>query len=416
MLKNVPLMIGLRYIRAKRRNQFISFVSGFSLIGMALGVMALIVVLSVMNGFDREMKTRVLQVVPHGFIENPAGIENWPGLRQSIMRHPAVVGVAPSINGFALASGSRRTTGIEYSAIDPELQPTVSKVARSMILGDLERLKPGEFGIVLGVLLARQLGVMPGDKITLTLPEVRITPAGIYPRAKRFKVVGVFEVGAPVDQRLALLHLEDMQRLQRLSAPTGLQIEVGDIYQAGRVLAELRQSLGDKLGEGVSLTDWSRSQGSLFQAVKMEKMMVGVLLSTIIAVAAFNIVSSLVLMVSDKRSDIAVLRTMGLSSRQVIGVFMVQGVGVGLLGILAGALLGILGALYISDIVGALEAMVGVKVFDPSVYFISEIPSQMYLSDVLVICVAAFVLSLLATCYPAWRAGQIEPAEALRYE
>lgn len=412
MLKNVPLMIGLRYIRAKRRNQFISFVSGFSLLGMALGVMALIVVLSVMNGFDREMKTRVLQVVPHGFIEDPAGISEWRSVREQLLQHPQVVGAAPSIKGFALASRGTRTAGVEYSAVLPELQPTVSKVARSMILGQLDDLRPGEFGVVLGVLLARQLGAMPGDKVTLTLPEVRITPAGVYPKAKRFTVTGVFEVGAPLDQRMALVHLEDMQRLQRLTAPTGLQIEVDDIYQAASILGELRPDLPD----AYQLSDWSHTQGSLFQAVKMEKMMVGILLSTIIAVAAFNIVSSLVLMVSDKRSDIAVLRTMGLTSRQVVAIFMVQGVGVGVLGITIGGVLGVLGALYISDIVAALEEWVGLKVFDPSVYYISEIPSQMYISDVVSIAVTALCLSLLATFYPAWRAGQVEPAEALRYE
>ncbi|MDO6746151.1 lipoprotein-releasing ABC transporter permease subunit [Gilvimarinus sp. 1_MG-2023] len=416
MLKNVPLMIGLRYIRAKRRTQFISFVSGFSLLGMALGVMALIVVLSVMNGFDREMKSRVLQVVPHGFIEQPNGIDDWQALRQNVLQHPDVVGAAPSINGYALASSARRTTGIEYAAVEPTLQPEVSQVARSMILGDLEQLQPGRFGIVLGVLLARQLGVMPGDKVTVTLPEVRITPAGVYPRAKRFEVIGVFEVGAPVDQRMALLHLDDMQRLLRLSAPTGLQVEVNDIYQTGRVLAQLQSEMATDLQQNMTLTDWSHSQGSLFQAVKMEKMIVGILLSTIIAVAAFNIVSSLVLMVSDKRSDIAVLRTMGLTSGQVIKIFMVQGVGVGLLGITIGGVLGVLVALNISALVSAIETMVGLKVFDPSVYFISEIPSQLYLSDVFIICLAAFILSLLATCYPAWRAGQIQPAEALRYE
>ncbi|MDO3387156.1 lipoprotein-releasing ABC transporter permease subunit [Gilvimarinus sp. SDUM040013] len=412
MLKNVPLMIGLRYIRAKRRHQFISFVSGFSLVGMALGVMALIIVLSVMNGFDREMKSRVLQVVPHGFIEHKAGLDNWQALRQQLVEHPEVVGAAPSINGFALLSRGARTTGVEFSAIHPQLQPEVSKVARSMIMGSIEDVKPGEFGVVLGVLLARKLGAMPGDKVTLTLPEVRITPAGVYPRVKRFTVKGVFEVGAPVDQQLALVHLDDMQRLQRLSSPTGLQVEVTDIYRAGEVLAQLKPFLPDEY----EISDWSHSQGSLFQAVKMEKMMVGVLLSTIIAVAAFNIVSSLVLMVSDKRSDIAVLRTMGLTARQVVVIFLVQGVGVGVLGIGIGATLGVLGALYISDLVTGLEKLVGLKVFDPNVYFISEIPSHMYISDVAAIAVTALCLSFLATVYPAWRAGQIEPAEALRYE
>ncbi|MDO3382716.1 lipoprotein-releasing ABC transporter permease subunit [Gilvimarinus algae] len=412
MLKNVPLMIGLRYIRAKRRNQFISFVSGFSLLGMALGVMSLIIVMSVMNGFDREMKSRILQVIPHGYVDFPAASGDWQTLRARLLQYPDVEAAAPYVGGFALAGYSRGVEGVSFSGIDPALQAGVSEVARSMMMGELDQLQPGQFNIVLGALLARQLGVIPGDKITLTLPRVRITPAGAYPLVKRFTVVGVFEVGAPVDQTLALMHMDDAARLLRQSGPSGLQVQVSDIYRAGEVLSGVRA----ELGETFKVRDWSQTQGSLFQAVKMEKLLIGVLLSIIVVVAAFNIVSSLVLMVADKRSDIAVLRTLGLNSRQVMGIFMVQGSGVGVIGIVSGAIVGVLVALNISALVAAIERFTGLRVFDPNVYFISHLPSELYWSDVWTICSLALALSLLASLYPAWRAGRVQPAEALRYE
>ncbi|UTF60923.1 lipoprotein-releasing ABC transporter permease subunit [Gilvimarinus sp. DA14] len=417
MLKNIPLMIGLRYIRAKRRNQFISFVSGFSLLGMALGVMSLIVVMSVMNGFDREMKARILKVVPHGFIDQQGGMPNWQSVADSLRALPDIQAAAPYIGGFALLGYRNNIEGVQFSGIDPAEQPKVSAVANSMMLGELSSLQAGKFNIVLGSLLARQLGVATGDRVTLTLPQIRITPAGVYPRVKRFTVSGVFEVGAPVDQQLALIHLDDAARLLRLSGALGLQVhglqvKVPDIYQAAPILAEAQALLGPEF----QVRDWSQTQGSLFQAVKMEKLVIGVLLSIIIAVAAFNIVSSLVLMVADKRSDIAVLRTLGLASRQVMGIFMVQGCGVGLIGVLAGSLAGVLIALNISSLVAFFESLSGQVIFDPNVYFISQLPSELYWQDVAVICTLAVVLSFIATLYPAWRAGKVEPAEALRYE
>uniref|UniRef100_UPI0030EDB6CC FtsX-like permease family protein n=1 Tax=uncultured Gilvimarinus sp. TaxID=1689143 RepID=UPI0030EDB6CC len=267
-------------------------------------------------------------------------------------------------------------------------------------------------GIVLGAVLARQLRVVTGDKLTLTLPEVSITPAGVYPRVKRFTVVGVFEVNAPVDQELALIHIRDAEKLYRSQAPMGLQLKFTDIYEAGAITSRLRQSLGDEY----RWRDWSQTQGSLFQAVKMEKVVIGVLLSIIIAVAAFNIVSSLVLMVADKRSDIAVLRTLGLNARQIMGIFIVQGCGVGVIGTAVGAVSGILLALYISPIVAFFESLTGRQVFDANIYFISHLPSHLQWLDVVMICSLALLLSLLATLYPAWRAARIQPAEALRYE
>ena len=412
MLKIIPLAIGLRYIRAKRRNQFISFVSGFSLLGMALGVMALIVVMSVMNGFDREMKQRLLRVIPHGFVTQEPAMKNWQVLREQLLSNTDIVAAAPFVEGFALAGFQSQVQGVQVSGVDPQLQGGVSAVVDNMLIGELGDLQAGQFGIVLGAVLARQLRVVTGDKLTLTLPEVSITPAGVYPRVKRFTVVGVFEVNAPVDQELALIHIRDAEKLYRSQAPMGLQLKFTDIYEAGAITSRLRQSLGDEY----RWRDWSQTQGSLFQAVKMEKVVIGVLLSIIIAVAAFNIVSSLVLMVADKRSDIAVLRTLGLNARQIMGIFIVQGCGVGVIGTAVGAVSGILLALYISPIVAFFESLTGRQVFDANIYFISHLPSHLQWLDVVMICSLALLLSLLATLYPAWRAARIQPAEALRYE
>ncbi len=409
---NIPLYIGLRYTRAKRRNQFISFVSGFSLLGMALGVMALILVLSVMNGFDREMKQRILSVIPHGFVDQQPYLADWAALDARLTRHPQVLATAPYIAGFAMVSYERGVESIALQGIVPEQETQVSVLERHMIAGSSLQLQPGEFGIVMGSLLARHLGLTLGDQVTLTLPDITITLAGVYPRTRRFTLVGVFEVGAQLDQSLAMIHLEDARRLMRLQGAQGVRVKVGDIYQAGLVMAELKRELGDDY----RVLDWSQTQGSLFQAVKMEKVVIATLLSIIIAVAAFNIVSSLVLMVADKRGDIAVLRTLGLTARQVMAIFVVQGSAVGLAGTLIGAALGCLLAVSINPLVDGLERWFGWRVFDPDVFFISHLPSVLLWQDVLMICVTALALSLLATLYPAYRAAQIQPAEALRYE
>lgn len=413
MFRNLPLYIGLRYMRSKRRNQFISFVSGFSLLGMALGVMALIIVLSVMNGFDRELKKRILSVVPHGFIEGKTPIQNWPSLSGQINQHPEVIASAPYIEGFGLVAYESGVQGVQLQGILPESEAAVSIIETHMLVGSSHDLRAGEYGIVLGSLLARYLGITTGDKVVITLPDLNITPAGIFPRMKRFTVVGVFEVGAQVDQSLVMIHLTDAQKLFRYGAGVqGLHIRTGDIYRAAPVMKELSRELnGD-----YTFKDWSQTQGSLFQAVKMEKTVIGVLLMIIVAVAAFNIVSSLVLMVADKRSDIAVLRTIGLSARQVMGIFIVQGSAVGFVGILIGAVSGSLIAIFIGDLVSWAENALGVHIFDPNVYFISHMPSRWLISDVIVICAIAVVLSIVATLYPAYRASKIEPAEALRYE
>lgn len=412
MLKNIPLYIGLRYTRARRRNQFISFISAFSLLGMALGVMALIIVLSVMNGFDREMKQRILSIIPHGFVDQVPEMLNWPTVLKQVEAHPKVIAAAPYIGGFAMVSFDRSVQSIELQGIAPDEESRVSVVQEHMVLGSIHDLQPGEFGIVMGSLLARSLALAPGDKVTLTLPDISVTLAGVYPRTKRFTLVGVFEAGAQVDQSLAMIHIDDAKKLFRYQGVQGLHVKVQDIYQAADVMAEIKADLG----ENYRVKDWSQTQGSLFQAVKMEKIVIATLLSIIIAVAAFNIVSSLVLMVADKRSDIAVLRTLGLTARQVMAIFIVQGSAVGVAGTLIGAFLGCLIATTLNPIMQGLETLLGWQVFDPEVFFISQLPSVLLLKDVLFICLMAICLSVLATLYPAWRAAQIEPAEALRYE
>ena len=412
MLKNIPFYIGLRYTRAKRRNQFISFVSAFSLLGMALGVMALIIVLSVMNGFDREMKQRILSVIPHGFIDQQPQMQDWQAVARQVEQHPEVVATAPYIGGFALISYDRGVESIQLQGILPEAENRVSVLEQHMIVGSSTDLRPGEFGIVMGRLLARSLGIAPGDKVNLTLSDINITPAGVFPRTRPFTLVGVFEVGAQVDQTLAMIHIDDAKRLFRYQGVQGLHVKVTDIYRAGPVMGELA---GD-FGESYTVKDWSQTQGSLFQAVKMEKIVIAALLCIIIAVAAFNIVSSLVLMVADKRSDIAVLRTLGLNARQVMAIFVVQGSAVGVAGTLIGALVGCVVAQTLNRIMNFFEALFGWQIFNPDVFFITQLPSVLMWQDVAFICGLALTLSVVATLYPAYRAAKIEPAEALRYE
>ncbi len=413
MFKYPPLFIGLRYIRAKRRDQFLSFISGFSLIGMALGTMALIIVLSVMNGFDREIKQRILSVLPHVFVDLTPKLMDWQVLADAVQDNPHITASAPYIGAYAMLSSQQSVQSAQLQGILPEPEAQVSQISQYMYQGSVDHLKPGEFGIVLGRLLASFLRVEVGDRVLMTLPEISITPAGAFPRVKRFTVVGIFEVGAQVDQSLAMIHLADAQKLMRYGKGVqGLRIKLDDIYQAQDISRQLQAELGD----AYSLTDWSQTQGSLFQAIKMEKRMVTLLLLIIIAVAALNIVTGLVLMVADKRGDIAVLRTLGMTTKGVMSVFVTQGSLVGIIGIMVGALLGCIVALSISDLIAVIESMFGVYVFDPNVYFISQIPSELRWQDVVFICVSGIAMSVLATLYPAYCAARVEPAEVLRYE
>ncbi len=414
MLNALTTHIGLRYTRAKRRNHFISFVSVFALCGMALGVFALILVLSVMNGFDHELKQRILRVVPHGFLTTAEPLADWRQLAGRIEDTPALEGSAPFVGGKALVNFGGSVRGLELQGILPQREPRVSIVDQHMLVGNLDSLRPGDYGIILGAMLARSMGATTGDKITVTLPQVSITPAGIFPRTKRFTLVGVFEVGAQVDQTLALIHLEDAQTLFRLGdAVDGLRLKFEDIYAAPEQLDALVENLGPG---GYHGKNWSETQGSLFQAVKMEKTVVGVMLSIIVAVAAFNIITCLVMMVAEKRTDIAVLRTMGMKAGDIVSIFMVQGTALGVAGIMVGAALGIPAALFLPDFVALMERMTGFQVFDPNVYFVSYMPSRFEWPDALWVCGTALLITLLATLYPSYRAAKILPAEALRYE
>jgi|TARA_B110000879_G_scaffold151074_1_gene195673 lipoprotein-releasing system permease protein len=423
MLSNLPLFIGLRYTRSKRSEGFVSFISGFSLCAMALGVTALIVVLSVMNGFDREIKSRLLKVVPHITLTSPQGFNptQIADLQESLKSTAAdqqVLSVVPILQSFVMISHGDQQTGVVLQGIDPQLS-VAEKLADNMLSGHVEQLSEGQFGIILGSQLARKLDVFVGDKLQLTLPKVTVTPAGVFPRIKRVRVVGIFQVGAQVDASVAFIHHRDGQKLLQMGDRyQGVQIELADAFAADSWLLQQQGKLQTKTlpADSLQWRTWMDDMGSLFQAMRMEKVIVSLLLSVIIAVAAFNIVASLVLMVSDKRKDIAVVRTLGASSSTVIKIFIIQGLAVGALGIISGTLLGCLLAYFIGDIVAAIESLSGFYMFDPSVYLISALPSRILVGDVLTVVGGAFIISFLATLYPAWRAGKVLPAEALRYD
>lgn len=412
-MASIPLLVGLRYTRAKRRNHFISFISLTSMIGMTLGVAVLILVLSVMNGFDRELRQRILGMVPHLAIKNYQDFSDWETLAASLSERPGVAGVAPFVNGQGMLMHRGNHRGALVSGILPEWEPQVSIIGEYLEGTQLDALQPGEYGIIVGDLLARFLRVQVGDQVTLLLPEASITPAGVFPRLKRFTVLGTFKVGAELDGNLAYVHLQDMQTLMRTGdSIEGLRLQLDDLFQAPRVARELV----NQLGHPYRGQDWTQTQGNLFQAIQMEKRMIGLLLLIIVAVAAFNIVSTLVMVVTDKQADIAILRTLGASPATIMGIFMVQGLTIGVLGTVVGVALGIVLALNVSDLVLWIEGLFGIQFLDASVYFISYLPSELRFDDVRFITLAALSLSLLSTLYPAWRASRIQPADALRYD
>lgn len=413
MLNNIPFLVGLRYLRARRRNHFISFISGVSMIGLTLGVMVLIIVLSVMNGFDRELRNRILGMVPHATVSQPDGLTDWPAVAQTLSRHPGVLGVSPFTESQAMLVGPGQTRGVAVSGVDPQTLGQVSILPDHLESGSLEDLQEGRFGILLGEILARQLGVNLGDRVTMMVPEVTVNLAGVTPRFKRFEVVGTFAVGAELDANLAVVQMNDLGRLLRYDEQVdGVHLKVDDLFRARQIAAEAGRTLEGRY----FVSDWTRTQGNLFQAIQLEKRMVGLLLFMIVAVAVFNIVSSLVMMVTDKQGEIAILRTLGARSGQIMGIFIVQGTAIGLIGIALGVLLGVLGAWSVADIVAWIENTFHIQFLNAEVYFISYIPSELKWSDVRLIALASFVISVLATLYPAWRASRISPAEALRYE
>ncbi|MGO0307571.1 lipoprotein-releasing ABC transporter permease subunit [Endozoicomonas acroporae] len=414
MFRPLPFFIGLRYTRAKRRNHFISFISGTSMVGLTLGVSVLIIVLSVMNGFDRELKQRVLGMVPHATITAAGGgIEDWQALVNTIPDKEGIEAAAPFVDAQGMLANGDLVRGTLVYGIDPGYERRVSIIADHMKQGALEDLQPGEFGILLGDILANYLGLSVGDKVTMVLPEASVNLAGVLPRLKRFTVVGTFSVGADVDGNLAYAHREDLARFLRVpEGVTGIRLKMDDLFAAPKLAWDVAITLPGRY----YVQDWTRSHGRLFQAIQMEKTMVGLLLTLIVAVAAFNIVSTLVMVVTDKQGDIAILRTFGATPKMIMGIFMVQGSLIGVIGTLLGVALGIAGALNVSEIVGALEKLLGIHFLSPDVYFISYLPSELMWQDVAVISVSGLLMSFLATLYPAWRASRTQPAEALRYE
>lgn len=415
MFKPLELFIGLRYTRAKRRNRFISFISFSSMFGIALGVMAMIVVLSVMNGFAKEVRERMLDMISHLTVTNIGGqLEAWEEVVTLTEKHPDVLAAAPYIQQQGMLIYHGMVNGSVIRGIEPTMETKVSKVAARMKTGKLVDLKPGKFGIVLGHALALKLGVVPGDKVTLVTPSANVSPAGIAPRLKRFTVVGEFEVGHQIyDANMALVHINDAARLFRMQdRVTGVRTRLDDLFKAPKVRMELQSS---ELA-GFWVRDWSSYNANWFRAVKQEKILIFILMSLIMAVAAFNIVSTMVMMVGDKQSDIAILRTLGASPSSIMMIFITQGTIIGTVGILLGAVSGVSLALNLEVVVPWVERLLGFHFIDPTIYYISELPSDLHWDDVWLICIVAFTMSLVSTLYPAWRASRTHPADALRYE
>ena len=409
------ILVGLRYTRAKRRNHFISFISAISMAGIALGVAALIVVLSVMNGFQKELRARILGVASHVQISGPNNqLADWQAIAKLAVQDPRVLASAPFVNAQGMLAAGQAVRGSVVRGILPDLEVKVAELGLHMRAGKLEALKAGEFGIVLGSELARALGVLPGDKVALIAPQGMVTPAGVIPRLKQFTVVGLFEVGMfEYDSGLALVHLEDAQKLYQMgSAVSGVRLRLDDLFAARSVARELMT----KLGRDLYATDWTRSHANFFRAVEIEKRVMFIILLLIVAVAAFNIVSTLVMLVTDKQSDIAILRTLGAAPGSIMQIFMVQGALIGVIGTFSGVLLGVLIGFNVDTVVPAIEQVLGFKFLAKDVYYISDLPSDVQLRDVATIGIVSLALSFLATLYPSWRASRVNPAEALRYE
>ena len=410
----LALFIGLRYSFSRQRNRFIGVVSMVSLLGMAIGVASLITVLSVMNGFAGELRSRILSLVAHAEVRAEAGnLEDWQTLTDRLLGQPGLEAVAPFVATKALLASRRQVRGAQLIAVDVAREAGVSSVVEHIIGGSFADLQRQPYGIVLGSLLARSLGVSIGDSLEITVPKLTLTPLGTFPRSKRFTVVGIFEVGAQLDGSHAYVSLASGQKLLSLADRVhGLRLHFADLYQSAGFAA----AIAEQLGTGYQVRDWQQTQRSLFSAVRMEKTMIAVLLLSVVAVAAFNIISTLTMAITDKRGDIAVLRTMGIRASRVMAIFVAQGLVLATVGISLGVGAGVLLALNISDLTLFLEQLLSVKLFNPDVYFISNLPSELQWRDVAVISLSALGLSLLATLLPAWRATRIAPAEVLRYE
>jgi lipoprotein-releasing system permease protein len=410
------LFIGLRYTRAKKRNHFISFISLISLMGITLGMTALITVMSVMNGFQKEVRTRILGVASHVQIGSLHGnLSHWQQTAEEAAKHPIVEAAAPYVTAQGMLSHNQVVQGVMVRGILPTMEDKVADFAKMMVSGELDNLAPGEFGIVIGMELARTMGTFLGDKIVLISPQGQVTPAGILPRLKQFTVVGIFEVGHfEYDSGLVLIHMFDAQKLYRMENDdvSGVRLKLKDLFQAPQVVAELPAML--TIDSYIS--DWTKQHANYFRAIQIEKRMLSLILALIIAVAAFNIVSTLVMAVTDKQSDIAILRTLGASPRSIMKIFIVQGTFIGVFGTILGVAGGTLLAYNVGDVVAFIEWLLNVQFLSREVYYISTIPSDPQMADITTVAITSFVLSLLATIYPSYRASKVNPAEALRYE
>ncbi len=412
------LQIGWRYTRAGRagrRNGFISFISGVSRLGIALGVAALIVVLSVMNGFQKEVRDRMLSVIAHVELVALGGapLGDWRAVEAAARRNPQVVGAAPFVAAQALVARGDEMRGAIVRGISPADEATVTPIAAALQSGVFAQLVPGQWNIVLGTELARSLGVRAGDKVTVVAPGGQVTPAGVVPRLKQLTVAGTFDSGHyEYDSGLALMHLDDAALLFRTEGATGVQLRLADLHQARRVAAELAETLP----RDIAVRDWTRTNRNWFDAVQLEKRLMFIILTLIVAVAAFNLVSTLVMTVTDKRADIAILRTLGATPRSVMGIFIVQGAASGILGTAAGVLLGLLVASNIGVIVPALERLLSTSFLPGSIYLISRMPSDPQAADIVPIALVSLLLAFVATLNPSWRASRVQPAEALRHE
>ena len=415
MFRPLELYIGLRYTRAKRRNHFISFISLISILGVALGITVLITVLSVMNGFEKEVRERMLGMASHVTVSGYDGkLGNWVDLAAAISDQAEVIGIAPYVQGQAMLVRGKQVSGALIRGVLPTEEPRVSDLGDHMLVGALGDLRPGEYGMILGVGLAALLGVEVEDKVVVITPQATVTPAGILPKLRRFKVVGLFEVGmSEYDRNIAIINIEDASRLFQLGDQVnGLRLKLGNIFLAPQVNNNLTQDLGVDYW----ISDWTRQHANYFRAVKTEKTMMLIILMLIVGVAAFNIVSTLIMLVTDKQADIAILRTLGVTPGKVMAIFVVQGTVIGLFGTLLGVVGGVSLALNVETIVPAIENLLGTKFLSPDVYYISDLPSDLHIEDVNRVALAAFTLTLIATLYPAWRAARTQPAEALRDE
>lgn len=415
MFRPLELFIGSRYLRAKRRNHFISFISFISVFSLALGITLIITVLSVMNGFQFEIKERILSMTAHATVlELDGKLRDWQKVERELEGNAEIKGSAPYVSGQGMIVHGKQVTGAMINGIDPQLEAKVSQIGDHLKADSLEVLKPGEFGVLLGSDLATFLGVEVGEKITVITPEATVTPAGIVPKFRRFTVMGTYAVGMPqYDRNTAAIHISDAKRLFRLGdSVTGLRLKFEDLFDARDITLGLR----DQLGGTYWVTDWTHHNRNFFQALKMEKNMMFIITIIIVFVAAFNIISMLVMVVTEKQSDIAIMRTLGVSPKSIMGIFIVQGTVIGLVGTLLGALGGVLLSSNLESIVRVVEKIRGIKFLSPDVYPISDFPSDIIPSEVLTICILAFVITILATIYPAWKASRTQPAEALRYE